>query len=67
MPAAVVLVLFLGIQLFNGLLSLVDPAYGGSVGWWAHVGGFVTGGAMAALAPRSLRLPSGARSTQLLP
>ena len=51
-PAVVVLAVFMGIQLFNGMLSLVDPAYGGSVGWWAHIGGFLSGAALAALAPR---------------
>ena len=56
-PAVAVLALYLGIQVFNGLASLVDPAYGGSVGWWAHVGGFLAGASLAALAPRSLGLP----------
>jgi membrane associated rhomboid family serine protease len=51
-PAVVVLAIFMGIQVFNGMLSLVNPAYGGSVGWWAHIGGFLAGVALAALAPR---------------
>ena len=52
MPAVAVLAVFMGIQVFNGMLSLVNPAYGGSVGWWAHIGGFLAGAALAALAPR---------------
>ena len=51
-PAVAVLAIFVGIQVFNGMLSLVNPAYGGSVGWWAHIGGFASGAALAALAPR---------------
>ena len=42
----------MGVQVFNGMLSLVNPAYGGSVGWWAHIGGFLSGAALAALARR---------------
>ena len=51
-PAVTVLAIFVGVQVFNGMLSLVDPAYGGNVGWWAHIGGFASGAALAALAPR---------------
>lgn len=58
-PAVVVLAIFVGVQVFNGMLSLVNPAYGGSVGWWAHIGGFASGAALAAVAPRRHRLPAG--------
>jgi membrane associated rhomboid family serine protease len=42
-PSWFVLGLFIGQQLWSGALSLVNPAYGGSVGWWAHIGGFACG------------------------
>jgi membrane associated rhomboid family serine protease len=58
-PAVVVLAIFVGEQVFNGMLALVDPAYGGSVGWWAHIGGFASGAALAALAPRRHRRSAG--------
>jgi membrane associated rhomboid family serine protease len=58
-PAVAVLAIFVGEQLFNGMLSLVDPAYGAGVGWWAHIGGFASGAALAALAPRRHRRSAG--------
>jgi membrane associated rhomboid family serine protease len=57
-PAWTVLGIYFGLQLFNGILVMVDPAYGGSVGWWAHIGGFVSGALFAAVSPAApVRLP----------
>ena len=52
-PALAVLGLYFGLQVFNGLLTLVNPAFGGSVGWWAHIGGFVSGAVFAWIFPKS--------------
>jgi membrane associated rhomboid family serine protease len=51
-PAYIVLGLFLGMQLYSGALALVNPAYGGSVGWWAHIGGFASGALFTWLFPK---------------
>jgi membrane associated rhomboid family serine protease len=50
-PAWLVLGLFIGLQLYSGLLVLVSPTYGASLGYWAHVGGFAAGAALAWLFP----------------
>jgi membrane associated rhomboid family serine protease len=34
---------WLGIQLVQGLGALSDPAAGGAVAWWVHIGGFAVG------------------------
>ncbi len=47
-PAVVFLVLWFGIQLFNGVGELRHEPEGG-VAWWAHVGGFAVGVAGAKL------------------
>jgi membrane associated rhomboid family serine protease len=52
LPAWVVLGLFFLTNLWSGALSVVSPAYGGAVGWWAHIGGFVAGAVFAKLFPR---------------
>jgi len=52
LPAWVVLGLFFLTNLWSGALSVVSPAYGGAVGWWAHIGGFVAGALFARLFPR---------------
>jgi membrane associated rhomboid family serine protease len=52
-PAWLVLGLYFGLQLLNGLLVMVDPAYGGSTGWWAHIGGFVAGAAFGFVFPKT--------------
>ena len=52
LPAWVVLGLFFLTNLWSGALSVVSPAYGGAVGWWAHIGGFVAGATFARLFPR---------------
>jgi membrane associated rhomboid family serine protease len=57
-PASVVLGLFFGVQLWSGVMALVNPAYGGSVGYWAHVGGMVAGATCALIFPKQpLALP----------
>jgi membrane associated rhomboid family serine protease len=58
-PAYIVLGLFFGMQLWSGVMALVNPAYGGSVGYWAHVGGMVAGAACALIFPKQpLALPT---------
>ncbi len=52
LPAWVVLGLFFLTNLWSGALSVVSPAYGGAVGWWAHIGGFVAGALFAKLFPK---------------
>ena len=47
-----VLGLFFLTNLWSGALSVVSPAYGGAVGWWAHIGGFVAGAVLAKLFPK---------------
>jgi len=57
-PAYIVLGLFFGMQLWSGVMALVNPAYGGSVGYWAHVGGMIAGAACALIFPKQpLALP----------
>jgi len=50
-PAWLVLGLYIGLQLYSGVLVLVSPSYGASFGYWAHVGGFAAGAALAWLFP----------------
>ncbi|MGD0996930.1 MAG: rhomboid family intramembrane serine protease [Thermoleophilia bacterium] len=52
LPAWVVLGLFFLTNLWSGALSVVSPAYGGAIGWWAHIGGFVAGALLAKLFPK---------------
>jgi len=52
-PVWVVLGLYLLLQLFNGLLAVADPAFGASVGWWAHIGGFLAGAVIAVVFPKT--------------
>ena len=60
-PAWLVLGLYIGLQLYSGLLVLVSPTYGASFGYWAHVGGFVAGAVLAWLFPSHPRaLPAAA-------
>lgn len=48
-PAVVVLALWFVLQLVDGLASLGGPVSGGGVAFFAHIGGFVFGAAVAAL------------------
>lgn len=44
LPAFVLLLVWFGLQAFNGVgLLLSDETVRGGVAWWAHAGGFVTG------------------------
>ncbi len=47
-PASIVLGLWFVLQLFSGVLSLGGPDVGG-VAFWAHIGGFLAGVALALL------------------
>lgn len=51
-PAWAVLGLYVGLQLFSGLLVVVNPAYAGAVGYWAHIGGFAGGAILAWVFPK---------------
>jgi membrane associated rhomboid family serine protease len=42
-PAVFYLIIWFGIQFFNGVLSLRGAAAQGGVAYWAHVGGFIAG------------------------
>jgi membrane associated rhomboid family serine protease len=42
-------------QVLEGTASLITPAAGGTVAWWAHVGGFLAGLALAPTLRRSPR------------
>ena len=55
-PAWVVLGLYVSLQLFSGLLVVVNPAYAGAVGYWAHIGGFAGGAILAWMFPKHPRL-----------
>jgi membrane associated rhomboid family serine protease len=48
--------LFVSFQLFSGLLVVVDPAFAGAVGYWAHIGGFAAGALLAWVFPKHARL-----------
>jgi len=51
-PAWFVLGMYLGLQVFNGVLVLINPLVAISVGWWAHIGGFAAGAAIAVAFPK---------------
>jgi membrane associated rhomboid family serine protease len=46
-PAAVFAALWFVAQLLQGTAELFQPPGGGGVAWWAHIGGFVAGFALA--------------------
>jgi membrane associated rhomboid family serine protease len=46
LPAGFFLAYWFVLQLVSGF---VDQGMGGGVAWWAHIGGFVVGAAVAAL------------------
>ncbi|HMQ21161.1 MAG TPA: rhomboid family intramembrane serine protease [Planctomycetota bacterium] len=62
LPAYFFLILWFGLQVLNGSLSLFTSEALSSVAWWAHVGGFVAGAllcrlfARRRLHPRELQL-----------
>ena len=51
-PAWAVLGLYVSLQLFSGLLVVVNPAYAGAVGYWAHIAGFAGGAILAWAFPK---------------
>jgi membrane associated rhomboid family serine protease len=51
-PAVVILVLWFVMQFVSGVSSLGMGVASGGVAWWAHVGGFLLGMAITALARR---------------
>lgn len=51
-PAWLVLAIFMSLQLFSGMVAVVNPAYAGAVGYWAHIGGFAAGAALAWVFPK---------------
>ncbi len=55
-PAPVFLVLWFAIQFFSGAVSLAETTSGGGVAFFAHVGGFLAGGAIAYVLRRSGRV-----------
>jgi membrane associated rhomboid family serine protease len=55
-PAVVFTAIWLVFQIFGGALALGDSAASGGIAWWAHIGGFCTGLAIAfSLPPRPRR------------
>ena len=50
-PAWLVLGLYIGLQLYSGVLVLVSSTYGASFGYFAHVGGFIAGAVLAVVVP----------------
>lgn len=61
LPAPLFLVLWFVVQFFSGTLSLAAAgAAGGGVAWFAHIGGFVCGAALAVIlrSGRWARIPS---------
>ena len=55
LPAVVFVGLWFLIQVLQGAMELLQPANGGGIAWWAHVGGFLTGIAVGPLLIRSER------------
>lgn len=53
LPAAVLLVYWLVVQLAGGLGSVADEATRGGVAWFAHIGGFAAGALITKLLPRA--------------
>ena len=53
LPAALFLVFWFLMQFFNGAIAITGSPYmTGGVAWWAHIGGFVGGVALAFLIPK---------------
>ncbi|MCB9947477.1 MAG: rhomboid family intramembrane serine protease [Rhodospirillaceae bacterium] len=48
-PALLYAGLWFGLQVLQGANTLLHPTFGGGVAWWAHIGGFVAGLALAHL------------------
>jgi membrane associated rhomboid family serine protease len=56
LPAWVMLIYWMAIQIFSGLASI--GAEGGGVAFWAHVGGFVAGVVLVKIFARDDRVAS---------
>jgi membrane associated rhomboid family serine protease len=54
-PAIFYLLVWFGLQLYSGIFSSSHGPLAGGVAWWAHVGGFLFG---VALAPFFVKLPA---------
>jgi membrane associated rhomboid family serine protease len=54
-PAVVFTGLWFLMQMIQGTGALLMPSAGGEVAWWAHVGGFVAGLALAPVIRQSAR------------
>ena len=57
LPTWLVLGLYLGMQLFSGMLAVVNPAFAGAVGYWAHIGGLWRRGAARLAVPQAPEAP----------
>jgi membrane associated rhomboid family serine protease len=56
LPAALFLVFWFLMQFFNGAIAITGSPYmTGGVAWWAHIGGFLGGVALAFLIPKRQR------------
>lgn len=55
-PSWLVLGIYVSMQLFSGMLVVVNPALGGAVGYWAHIGGFASGALLAWVFPKHPKL-----------
>lgn len=51
-PAVLYLLLWFGVQLYSGLMEGTPSTVAGGVAWWAHIGGFLFGLALAPLLAR---------------
>lgn len=65
-PAWIVLLLWFGLQLFNGFASLGMPSGQGGVAFFAHIGGFVFGALMTLLLMAMLPQPPAENRYQML-
>ncbi len=65
-PAWIVLLLWFGLQLFNGFASLGMPSGQGGVAFFAHIGGFVFGALMTLLLMAVLPQPPAETRYQVL-
>jgi len=55
-PAVLFAFFWLLSQIIPGIAALMMPADGGGIAWWAHIGGFVVGWALAPLVSRPARV-----------
>lgn len=58
-PAFVFILIWFGFQIWNGIGEVTFPQLSGGIAWWAHIGGFLAGFALARpLAPKKRRTSS---------